>query len=76
PFNSMTTIRFGVDRPERFMLRIYDLSGRLVRILYDGSPVVGYRNIVWDAGALPSGVYLLHLESGDRNQVRKVALVR
>ncbi|NQT35568.1 T9SS type A sorting domain-containing protein, partial [bacterium] len=76
PFNSMTTIRFGVDRPERFMLRVYDLSGRLVRILYDSSPVVGYRNIVWDAGALPSGVYLLHLESGGRSQVRKVALVR
>ena len=76
PFNSNTTIRFGVDKRERFRLSIYDLTGRRVATLLDGVPEVGYHNLVWNAAALPSGMYLVHLESGGRSQVQKVALVR
>ncbi|NQT35559.1 T9SS type A sorting domain-containing protein [bacterium] len=76
PFNSSTTIRFGVDKRERFRLCIYDLTGRRVATLLDGMPAVGYHNLVWNAAALPSGMYIVHLESADRSQIRKTVLVR
>ena len=76
PFNSSTTIRFGVDKRERFRLCIYDLTGRRIATLLDGMPEVGYHNLVWNAAALPSGMYIVHLETADRSQIRKAVLVR
>ena len=76
PFNSQATIRFGVDRPERTVLKAYDLLGREVVTLFDRTPAVGYYQLVWDASHLPSGLYILRLESAGRVRVAKIALVR
>jgi len=76
PFNSMSTVRFGVDLSERTSLRVYDLLGREVAVLYDRTPVVGYHQVVWDASRLPSGLYIVRLESAGRARVAKVALIR
>lgn len=76
PFNSMTTIRIGVDVKERTNLQIFDLAGRRVVTLLDRSPSVGYYAVIWDASALPSGLYLVRLESAGRARTAKVALIR
>lgn len=76
PFNSKTTIRFGLDKPEMVGLRIYDLAGREVAKLIDQPLAAGYHSIVWDAGKLPSGIYLMRLETIGRATHRKVALIK
>ena len=76
PFNSRTTVRFGVDRPVRVRLLVYDLQGRQVCTLFDRTPEVGYHRVAWDAGRIPSGIYVLRLEAGGRRQTMKVALIR
>ncbi|MDP8237735.1 MAG: C25 family cysteine peptidase [Candidatus Hatepunaea meridiana] len=76
PFNSMTTIRFGVDKHEVVNLNVYDLMGRRVTTLYCGEPIVGYHNIVWDASALASGLYIVQLEGEGRVETAKIALLR
>lgn len=76
PFNSMTTVRFGIDRVDRTTLMVFDLTGRLVTTLFDRSSVVGNHNLVWNASELPSGLYILRLQSGNRMEVKKVALIR
>ncbi|MDP8240831.1 MAG: C25 family cysteine peptidase [Candidatus Hatepunaea meridiana] len=76
PFNSMTTIQFGVDKPEEVKLNIYDLMGRRVAALYSDEARVGYHNVVWDASALASGLYIVRLESAGRMKTTKAALIR
>ena len=83
PFNSSTTITFSVQQaslPVR--LSIFDLSGRLVADLLNGrgvlqyAPTAGEHKVVWDAGNLESGVYLVRLEGGGKSIVRKALLLR
>jgi len=76
PFNSATAVKFGADKSVKTTLRAFDVHGRLAAVLYDGIPEVGYRQVIWDADGLASGVYLLRLESAGRNSCRKIALIR
>ncbi len=76
PFNARTTVRFGADRTVRTTLKTYDILGREVAILYDRVPEVGNYKITWNAESVPSGIYVIRLESAGRMQVQKVALVR
>jgi len=76
PFNSVTTIKFGADRAEHVRLAVYDISGREVVCLFDGMPRRGYHRLSWQADTVPTGVYLLRLESPGRSDIAKVALVK
>jgi hypothetical protein len=76
PFNSTTTVRFGIDKNDRARLHVYDLTGRLVTTLFDRSQAIGNHRVVWDASRVPSGLYIIRLESAGRQEVRKVALIR
>ena len=76
PFNSQATVRFSVDRAAQTSLKVYDLQGREVAVLHDRVAAAGSHQVVWNGAALPSGVYLLRLESMGRVQTLKTALVR
>jgi hypothetical protein len=60
---------------------IYDVRGRKVRTLAQGSRVAGLSEVAWDgrderSGPAPSGVYFVTLETGGRRTVRKLVLAR
>jgi hypothetical protein len=82
PFNPRTTIRY--DLPEdapKVELRVYDLSGRLVRTLVDGPQSAGSKSVVWagrdEAGRfVATGVYLYVLATPAYRFTRKMALVK
>lgn len=76
PFNSKTSIRFGVDRSLRTTLKVYDLLGREAAMLFDRVPEPGNYAVSWDAADLASGVYMVRLESAGRKEIRKIALIR
>jgi len=77
PFHPATRVSFGVRVPGVVSLRVYDVAGRKVRTLLDGSVGVGNREASWDgrddAGrALAAGTYYLRLETPERNETRVV----
>ncbi len=76
PFNSSTTIRFGVDVNSLTTLRVFDVMGREVDVLYNGTGEVGWKTVVWNADQLPSGIYIFRLESMGRVKIAKTALMR
>jgi len=62
-------------------LRIYDMSGRLVRDLTQVLRQGHQEEVLWDGRdekgkAVPSGTYLVKLKAGDKEQERKVVVVR
>ena len=63
--------------PEAVTVQAFDVQGRLVQTLYQG-PVEAktQTTIRFDGNALPSGLYLLHVEGTTFTAVRKVLLVK
>jgi hypothetical protein len=81
PFNPVTTIRFDLDRPGPVRLAVYDLAGRLVRTLVRDDREAGPHGVVWDGRdtrgrPVPSGIYLLRLQSAGRQQTGKVTVLK
>ncbi len=82
PFNPRTEIVFALPLAGQVTLDIHDLTGRLVRVLVvDEFHAAGENSILWDgtddAGrSLPTGLYLMRLQSGRTSATGKLTLVR
>jgi subtilisin family serine protease len=81
PFNPSTEIVFALPAAGQVRVRLYDVSGRLVRVLADGSLPAGENRLRWDGNddrgrALASGVYYLRVESADAVKGAALSLVR
>ncbi|MDG5767305.1 T9SS type A sorting domain-containing protein [Balneolales bacterium ANBcel1] len=76
PFNPVTTVSWEMDAPSQVTLRVYDLLGRNVAVLADDRFSAGTHSAHFDAGSLPSGVYIYRLESGSQILTRKMMLVK
>ncbi len=83
PFNPSTEIRFTVPAggPRALSLRIYDIEGRLVRHLAEGSNGPGAHALIWNGrddrdNTVGSGIYFYRLRIDDETFTRKMALVK
>jgi len=76
PFNAQIKISYGIAVTGKMSLAVYDLSGRQIAILTEGLKATGRHQVTWSAEAIPTGVYLLRLESAGSTQTMKVALIR
>jgi len=82
PFNPRTTIAFDLPIRGSVSLRVFDMSGRLVRNLIaaeDHTP--GRHEVVWngrdDVGRqVASGTYFYHLEVGQFTETKRMVLVK
>ncbi len=77
PFNPTTTIEFTVAKKGTASLRVYNILGQEVTVLFSGEAQRGkvYRS-VFDGGRFASGVYFSILESGGQRQIQKMVLVK
>jgi outer membrane protein assembly factor BamB len=64
PFNPSTKIRFSLPHSGRVNLSIFDLLGRIVAELMNTEMSAGTHEVVFDARALSTGVYLSVLRTG------------
>ncbi len=66
PFNPVTTIRFALKESGPVRLSVFDITGREVRSLAVGPYPAGSHQVRFEAGDLPSGLYVYRLvtESG------------
>ncbi|MCF7811169.1 T9SS type A sorting domain-containing protein [bacterium] len=76
PFNSHTTISYGLGTPSPTRIAIYDLTGREIVTLVNGKLEAGYYNVVWDASALPSGLYICRMEACSYTNSIKLVLTK
>lgn len=82
PFNPVTRFRYDLPEPASIRLEIFDLSGRLVRVLVDGETLATGRNeAVWDgrdaAGqVVAAGTYFYQLQAGTFRQTERMTLVK
>ena len=76
PFNSRTTIK--IENPENavFDLCIYDISGKKLKTIYSGSPMIGTTSFIWDSKNHSSGLYFAVFESNQILESKKMVLVK
>ena len=76
PFNAETEIRYGLNRAEAVVLRLYDSFGRMVAEYSQGTRQAGWHSALVDAAALPSGVYMARLEAGTESRNTKLVCIK
>jgi len=81
PFRDATNLSFSVPQNGRAVVRIYDVSGRLVRTVDDSYREAGPHQVRWDGSsgsgdAVANGVYFVRLEVAGDSRTRKVVLLR
>ncbi len=81
PCNQGTIISYDLKTPTRAVLRIYDISGKLVRTLVDADQNQGFYTISWDAKdssgrEVASGLYFYSLEAGDFICAKKMLILK
>ncbi len=82
PFNPVTTLRYGLAAPGPVRLLVYDARGRQVRTLVQKpySPAGTY-SATWDGvddggRSMPSGIYLVRLQTLEQMFTRRVTLLK
>lgn len=75
PFNPTTTLSYDLPRASHVRLEVFDASGRRVALLADEPQAAGSRAIVWQAEALPAGVYFARLQAETFTETRKLVLI-
>ncbi|MFH1866059.1 MAG: choice-of-anchor D domain-containing protein [Candidatus Eisenbacteria bacterium] len=81
PFTAETSLEFSLAAAEHALIEVYDVSGRLVATIADGSMPAGASRVVWDGrdsrGApAASGIYFCRAAVGEWHEARKVVLLQ
>ena len=76
PFNSTTTIRYGLPSPDIVSLQLYNLSGQRITTLYEGHQQAGFHSETMSASDLSSGLYIVKLEASENIFAKKVMLIK
>ena len=81
PFNPITRLKFSLKEKGHVSMRIYDVSGRLVRVLINEVREAGSYEVVWDGTndggrGTASGIYFCRMEAEDYERTLKMVQLR
>jgi hypothetical protein len=81
PFGGQTTVSFSLPAAAPVSLGIYDLAGRLVRRLAEGTYSAGQHAVTWDGTdtggrRVAAGVYFYRLNAADRTISKTMVLFK
>ena len=76
PFNPTTVITYRLPVVSNVTLIVYDVLGRSVTTLVNESKTAGSHSVKFDAGGLPSGVYLYRLQAENYSTTKKLLLLK
>jgi len=81
PFNPRTAVAYEVPQASALTIRVYDVTGRLVRTLVDGTVEPGRYSVEWDGTgtdgqSVGSGVYFCVMETPSYHATHKMMLLK
>lgn len=76
PFNPSTVIEYTLPEANFVNLSVYNSLGEEVAVLVRGVRPAGVNSVTFDAGKLPSGLYLYRLSAGSFVETRKLVVVK
>lgn len=77
PFNPQTTFSLGVEERQDVKVEVFNLLGRSVKVLFEGTMDADEtRTFTFDAGDLPSGIYLYRVRGENFTATRQMTLLK
>ena len=76
PFNPVTTLSFSLPEIQDVTMQVYNLQGRVIETLVNGSMQAGYHTVKWNADNQSSGVYFVKIIAGNYVDTQKLMLVK
>ena len=82
PFRDGMQMAYAVgSQPKNVSIRVYNVAGRLVRTLEDGTQPVGLHVVEWDGrdnqgSAVRKGLYFVHVRIGNESKKVRVTFLR
>ena len=74
PFNPITNLKISLQEATYVKLSVYDINGRLVETLQEGSLSPGDYTFAFNGSGLASGTYFVQLRAGATVSVQKMML--
>lgn len=74
PFRGTSEIAFSLPKTESIRLAIYDIQGKLMKTLMEGTQTAGAHKAT--ASGLESGVYFYRLEAGNTSLTRRMVVAK
>ena len=76
PFNPQTSIPFDLRETAHVKIAVYDMLGRQLGLLVDGTLQAGSHQVTWEAGDVPSGTYLVRMDAGGKTFTQTMILLK
>jgi hypothetical protein len=81
PMNPTATISYTVGTPGKVMLRVFDVTGRVIRTLVDESQATGRHAVIWDGAndrgeKVASGVFFYQLDAPGFKGAKKIVILQ
>ncbi|MBI5726341.1 MAG: T9SS type A sorting domain-containing protein [Ignavibacteriales bacterium] len=77
PFNPTTNLQFSVAKDGFATLRVFNLLGQEAATLYEGYARTGNKiTVTFNAGNLPSGIYIAQLEQNGMRSFQRMMLLK
>jgi len=76
PFNPTTAINIALVEDTHVTLQVYDVTGRVVATLIDGTQQAGHHVVEFSAANLPSGYYFYKIRAGNFTQTKSMVLMK
>ena len=81
PFNPSTSIDIETNVRGKLVVSIFDVSGRLVNTLMNSELEAGYYRASWNGkngmgDILPTGIYFIQVQSGEKFNIQKVMFIK
>ena len=81
PFNPITSLRYDLPNDGLVNITIYDMMGRIVKKLVNGSQTAGFKSVQWNATndrnePVSAGLYLYTIQAGEFRQTKKMVLLK
>ncbi len=74
PFIGSATIVLELSEPGYASVQVYDLSGRRIKTLLEDDMINGHISFVFDGSGLPSGIYLVMLQTEEYTVSHRLVL--
>ncbi|OYD16782.1 hypothetical protein CH333_02715 [candidate division WOR-3 bacterium JGI_Cruoil_03_44_89] len=81
PFSRTTAIRYELPRKTHTVLKVYSLTGQVVKTLVEGNVEAGIHTVYWDGTTdgnmkVANGVYFYRIKAEGFSETRRMLLVR
>jgi len=76
PFNPATTLSLHSESPGNLMLRVTDITGRTIQVLFDGYIGAGVYQLRWEPQGLSSGIYYIVAVKDNHSKLLKTTYMK